>query len=91
MLKDLIEVFNARIKEEMLSEIVARDEEVVANGAGDVFGATFLLRYYETKDVHKAAIFASCAASFVVEKEGVEGVPCMEGVNERMSMYHNKL
>ena len=28
MLKDLIDVFNERIKEEMLSEIVARDEEV---------------------------------------------------------------
>jgi phosphate uptake regulator len=28
MLKDLIDVFDARIKEEMLSEIVARDEEV---------------------------------------------------------------
>nr|AAU82720.1 ribokinase [uncultured archaeon GZfos19C7] len=50
-------------------------EEVDATGAGDVFGAAFLLRYYETKDVHRAAIFASCAASFVVEKEGVEGVP----------------
>nr|QNO55232.1 nucleoside kinase [Methanosarcinales archaeon ANME-1 ERB7] len=60
-------------------------EEVDATGAGDVFGAAFLLRYYETKDVHKAAIFASCAASFVVEKEGVERVPCREGVNERIS------
>lgn len=28
MLKDLLDVFNERIKEEMLSEIVARDEEV---------------------------------------------------------------
>ena len=59
-------------------------EEVDATGAGDVFGAAFLLRYYETKDVHKAAIFASCAASFVVEKEGVEGVPYREEVMERM-------
>ncbi len=59
-------------------------EEVDATGAGDVFGAAFLLRYYETKDVHKAAIFASCAASFVVEKEGVEGVPYRGEVMERM-------
>jgi sugar/nucleoside kinase (ribokinase family) len=64
-------------------------EEVDANGAGDVFGAAFLLRYYETNDVYKAAIFASCAASFVVEKRGVEGVPCREGVNERMSRLSN--
>jgi sugar/nucleoside kinase (ribokinase family) len=59
-------------------------EEVDATGAGDMFGAAFLLRYYETKDVHKAAIFASCAASFVVEKEGVEGVPYREEVEKRM-------
>ena len=59
-------------------------EEVDATGAGDRFGAAFLLRYYETKDVHKAAVFASCAASFVVEKEGVEGVPCREEVEKRM-------
>lgn len=59
-------------------------EEVDATGTGDVFGAAFLLRYYETKDVHKAAIFASCAASFVVEKVGVEGVPYKEEVMERI-------
>ncbi len=59
-------------------------EEVDATGAGDVFGAAFLLRYYETKDAVESALFASCAASFVVEKEGVEGVPCREAVIERM-------
>ncbi len=59
-------------------------EEVDATGAGDVFGAAFLLRYYETKDAVESAIFASCAASFVVEKEGVEGVPFREAVIERM-------
>ena len=62
----------------------AFEREVVDTmGAGDVFGAAFLLRYYETKDIHRAAIFASCAASFVVEKMGVEGVPYMEEVVER--------
>ncbi len=59
-------------------------EEVDATGAGDVFGAAFLLRYYETKDAVESAIFASCAASFVVEKEGVEGIPCREEVEKRM-------
>jgi hypothetical protein len=60
-------------------------EEVDATGAGDVFGAAFLLRYYETKDAVESAIFASCAASFVVEKVGVEGVPYKEEVIERMN------
>lgn len=59
-------------------------EEVDATGAGDVFGAAFFLRYYETKDAVESALFASCAASFVVEKEGVEGVPCKEAVIGRM-------
>jgi len=60
-------------------------EEVDATGAGDVFGAAFLLRYYETKDAVESAIFASCAASFVVETVGVEGVPYKEEVMERMN------
>jgi len=59
-------------------------KEVDATGAGDVFGAAFLLRYYETKDAVESAIFASCAVSFVVEKEGVEGIPYREEVEKRM-------
>lgn len=60
-------------------------EEVDATGAGDVFGAAFLLMYYDTKDAVESAIFASCAASFVVETVGVEGVPYKEEVMERMN------
>ncbi|MHC1610369.1 MAG: PfkB family carbohydrate kinase [Candidatus Methanospirareceae archaeon] len=61
-------------------------EEVDATGAGDVFGAAFLLRYNETRDAVESAIFASCAASFVVEKEGVEGVPYREEIEERLEL-----
>ena len=65
--------------------IPAFEREVVdATGAGDVFGAAFLLRYYETKDAVASAIFASCAVSFVIEKEGVEGIPYREEVEKRM-------
>jgi len=49
-----------------------------------VFHAAFFLRYYETKDAVESAIFASCAVSFVVEKEGVEGIPYREEVEKRM-------
>jgi len=66
-------------------------EEVDATGAGDVFGAAFLLRFNETKDAVESARFASCAASFVVEKVGVEGVPYREEVEERMEKEGSKL
>jgi sugar/nucleoside kinase (ribokinase family) len=53
-------------------------------GAGDIFAAAFLIRLGETKDVWDAARFASCAASFVVEGEGVAGVPGRKQVEERL-------
>lgn len=42
-------------------------EEVDPTGAGDVFAATFLMRYHETGDLAEAAAFAACGASCVVE------------------------
>ena len=42
-------------------------EEVDPTGAGDVFAATFLMRYHETDDLADAAAFAACGASCVVE------------------------
>jgi sugar/nucleoside kinase (ribokinase family) len=41
--------------------------EVDPTGAGDVFAATFLMRYHETGDLAEAAAFACCGASCVVE------------------------
>ena len=41
--------------------------EVDPTGAGDVFAAAFLIRYFETKDAFAAGLFASCAASLKVE------------------------
>jgi sugar/nucleoside kinase (ribokinase family) len=42
-------------------------KEVDPTGAGDVFAASFLVRYQETGDPAAAAAFAACAASCVVE------------------------
>ena len=53
-------------------------------GAGDVFATAFLSNFHETRDVHEAAIFANCAASFVVEKEGTEGIPELARVRSRV-------
>jgi 1D-myo-inositol 3-kinase len=44
-------------------------------GAGDIFAAAFLIRLHEGGDIWDATRFASCAASFVVEGEGVEAIP----------------
>jgi len=52
-------------------------------GAGDVFGAAFLIKYYESGDIIESARFATCAASFVVEKIGIDGIPKLMDVNKR--------
>lgn len=44
--------------------------EVDPTGAGDVFAASFLLRYHEAGDLADAAAFAGCAASCAVEGVG---------------------
>jgi len=62
-------------------------KEVDPTGAGDCFGAAFLIRLLETGDVLDAARFASCVGSFVVEGEGVQGIPCREDVMHRMERY----
>jgi sugar/nucleoside kinase (ribokinase family) len=49
-------------------------EELDPTGAGDVFGAAFLVRYHETHDPLAAAAFASCAASCAVEAVGTSSL-----------------
>jgi sugar/nucleoside kinase (ribokinase family) len=56
-------------------------------GAGDVFAAAFLIRLWESGDVWKAARFASCAASFAVEGEGISAIPTREQIEARLKEY----
>ena len=56
-------------------------------GAGDVFAAAFLIRLWESGDVWKAARFASCAASFAVEGDGITSVPTREQVETRLKEF----
>ncbi len=59
-------------------------DEIDPTGAGDVFAASFLVKYEETRDPVQAATFANCVASHVVEKEGVYGIPLREDVEYRL-------
>lgn len=61
--------------------------EIDPTGAGDVFAATFLVRYFETRNLLDAARFANCTASFVVEKEGIHGIPFRKDVEHRLKIY----
>lgn len=59
-------------------------------GAGDVFAAAFLTRYVETDDPWLAALFASAAASWSVEQEGLGGIPTRQQIGERLEQPGRK-
>ena len=61
--------------------------EIEPTGAGDVFAAAFLIHYFQTDDAFKAMKFANCTASFVVEKEGIYGIPSREDVLHRLKRH----
>jgi D-beta-D-heptose 7-phosphate kinase/D-beta-D-heptose 1-phosphate adenosyltransferase len=46
-------------------------ETIDVSGAGDTFTASFILKYFETKDVEKSIIYANEMSSIVVSKRGV--------------------
>jgi len=53
-------------------------------GAGDIFATAFLIRYFETKDISQAANFANTAASFCIERKGIEGIANREEILNRI-------
>ena len=59
--------------------------EIDPTGAGDVFAAAYLVRYRETGEPLESAGFASCAASFCVEKPGVHGIASRALVEARLA------
>ena len=58
--------------------------EVDPTGAGDVFAAAFLCHLYRHGDPREAVNFANCVASFSIERVGVEGIPRLEMVEDRL-------
>lgn len=61
--------------------------EVDPTGAGDVFAAAYLIRFRESGDPLDAARFASAAASFCVEAQGVVGIATRVQVEDRLSNW----
>jgi len=59
-----------------------RIKAVDTTGAGDVFGAAFLLAYMSTKDVEVAGRFANAAAAVSVTGVGWSGYPTLGQVND---------
>jgi len=53
-------------------------------GAGDVFAAAFIIRLGESGDVWRAARFAACAASFIVEGAGTDTIPTRDQIETRL-------
>jgi len=52
-------------------------------GSGDVFSSTFAIRYFETNNALESGLFASAAASFVVEDFGTKNIKDRNGALER--------
>lgn len=46
-------------------------ETIDVSGAGDTFTASFILKYYETKNIEKSIIFGNEMSAIVVSKRGV--------------------
>lgn len=59
-------------------------KEADPTGAGDVFAASFLIKYLETGNPVHAANHASIAAAISVEAVGTSGIPDRLAVDERM-------
>jgi sugar/nucleoside kinase (ribokinase family) len=58
--------------------------ELDPTGAGDVFAAAFLVHLYRHGDPRQAVDFANCVASLSIQQVGIEGIPTMEMVTERL-------
>lgn len=44
-------------------------------GTGDVYFSSFLSEYYKTKDLKHSGLYAATFVSFLVQKEGLKGIP----------------
>jgi len=68
-----------------------RARQVDATGAGDVFAATWLVRYHASGDPWEAAEAAACAAALAVEGEGWSTVPDAAALEAALAAYRRTL
>jgi sugar/nucleoside kinase (ribokinase family) len=66
------------------------NQVVDETGAGDVYLAIFIYEFLKSKkdwnSIEKAALYASVAASFEIEKEGVDGFQPKERIKKRLKL-----
>lgn len=55
-------------------------DEVDVTGAGDIFAAAFIFRYYHTRNPWEAARFANLVASTSVERKGLNSIPTSQEI-----------
>jgi sugar/nucleoside kinase (ribokinase family) len=51
-----------------------------ATGAGDIFAASFFIRFFKTKNPWEAARFANQIASYSVTRSGLDSIPKREEI-----------
>jgi sugar/nucleoside kinase (ribokinase family) len=72
------------VAEEEIHRIPAyRTTLIDKTGSGDVYSTAFAVRYFETKNALESGLFASAAASFVVEDFGAKNIKDRKKVLER--------
>ncbi|MBI3243852.1 MAG: ribokinase [Chloroflexi bacterium] len=55
--------------------------EVDATGAGDIFAASFFVRFWQTRNVLESARFAVALASDSITRVGIDGVPKQDSIS----------
>ena len=62
-------------KTNIVKILTYKTKQIDPTGAGDVYGSSFLIRFLECNNMIEAGLFASAAASFVVEDYGINNIP----------------
>lgn len=59
-------------------------QEVDPTGAGDVFASAFLMHLYRNHNPEQAVDFANCVAAFSITQPGIQGIPTLAMIEEKL-------